>query len=299
MSVIKKVVLVGASGNLGAIILPALVAERSLQVTVLTRPTNTLTFPEGVTVIRTAFEELELAKALEGQDAVISSVGATGFQDQKILIDAAIRARVKRFIPSEFSSNTMSPAVRQLVPVFEPKKAILDYLKEKESTGLTWTGIAVGALFDWGLRSGFLGFDLANKKATIWDGGDKTFSLTNQSDVGKAVVGVLAHPSETANQYLYVATVTTTQKDILDLLESQSKIKWKVQNVTTEQQLTAGRELISKGDFTGMFMLVQAAAWGSVPGIRSAFPVDETLANATLGVPEGNMNETIKAVLKV
>ncbi|RYN60366.1 hypothetical protein AA0119_g13268 [Alternaria tenuissima] len=298
MSAIRKVVLVGASGNLGAIILPALVAEKSFQVTVLTRPTNTSTFPEGVTVIRTVFEEPKLAEVLEGQDAVVSCVGATGFQDQRVLIDAAIKARVKRFIPSEFSSNTMSAAVCQLVPVFEPKKAILDYLKEKESTGLTWTGIAVGALFDWGLHSGFLGFDLANKKATIWDGGNKTFSLTNQSDVGKAVVGALTHPSETANQYLYVATVTTTQKDILASLESHSGKRWEAQDVTTEQQLTAGRELVSKGDFTGMFMLVQAAAWGSVPDIRSAFPVDESLANAVLGVPEGTIDETVKAVLK-
>lgn len=126
-----------------------MVADKSFQVTVLTRPTNTSAFPEGVTVIRTVFEESKLAKALEGQDAVVSCVGATGFQDQRVLIDAAIKARVKRFIPSEFSSNTMSAAVCKLVPVFEPKKAILGYLKEKESTGLTWTGIAVGALFDW------------------------------------------------------------------------------------------------------------------------------------------------------
>ena len=100
-------------------------------------------------MIRTVFEESELAKALEGQDAVVSSVGATGFQDQKVLIDAAIKAGVKRFIPSELSSNTMSAIVRQLVPVFRPKKAILDYLKEKESAGLTWTGIAVGPMLDW------------------------------------------------------------------------------------------------------------------------------------------------------
>lgn len=106
-------------------------------------------FPEGVTVIRAVFEESELAKALEGQDAVVSTVGANGFQGQKVLINAAIKAGVKRFIPSELSSNTLSAAVRQLVPVFEHKKAVLDYLKEKEYTGLTWTGIAVGALFDW------------------------------------------------------------------------------------------------------------------------------------------------------
>lgn len=149
-----------------------------------------------------------------------------------------------------------------------------------------------------GLHSGFLGFDLANEKSTVWDGGNKAFSLTNQSDVGKSIVGILTHLSETANQYLYVATVTTTQKDILASLEFHSGKRWEVQDVTTEQQLAAGRELISKGDFTGMFMLVQAAAWGSVPGIKSNFPVDEKLANATLGIPKSTVDETVKALIK-
>jgi DNA-binding NarL/FixJ family response regulator len=87
-------------------------------------------------------------KVLRGQDAVISAIGATGFQSQKTVIDAAIAAGVRRFLPSEFSANTLSDAVRSLVPAFVPKMEILDYLKEKGSTGLTWTGLAVGALLD-------------------------------------------------------------------------------------------------------------------------------------------------------
>jgi hypothetical protein len=56
---------------------------------------------------------------------------------------------VKRFIPSEFSSNTLSDTIIQLVPLFEQKRVVLDYLKSKESEGLTWTGIATSLLFDW------------------------------------------------------------------------------------------------------------------------------------------------------
>lgn len=88
-------------------------------------------------------------KAFEGQDAIISTVGAAAFLDQKILIDAAIKAKVQRFIPSEFSSNTQSAAVRDLLPVFEAKLEVTRYLEEKEATGLSWTGLAVGPLFDW------------------------------------------------------------------------------------------------------------------------------------------------------
>lgn len=80
---------------------------------------------------------------------MISVVGMGGFAEQKAMIDAAVQARVKRFIPSEFSVNTLSPAVRALVPVFQEKKDVIDYLVEKEKEGLSWTGVATGLLFDW------------------------------------------------------------------------------------------------------------------------------------------------------
>lgn len=129
--------------------LSALHEANVFQLTVLTRSSQLESLPVGVNVIQTSYAEPELVEILEGQDAVISTVGATGFSDQKALIDAAIKAGVKRFIPSELSTNTLSAAVRELVPVFEAKKAILDYLIEKESTGLTWTGLAGGPLLDW------------------------------------------------------------------------------------------------------------------------------------------------------
>lgn len=138
-----------ASGNLGAIVLAALHATKAFQLTVLTRSADHGAFPSDVAVVKTTYSESELVEIFKGHDAVISTVGATGFSNQKIVIDAAIKAGVKRFIPSELSSNTLSDTVRELVPVFEAKKVILNYLKEKEATGLTWTGLAAGPLLDW------------------------------------------------------------------------------------------------------------------------------------------------------
>ena len=86
---------------------------------------------------------------MKGQDAVISVVGATGFGEQKKFVDAAIRAGVKRFLPSEFSISSQNEAVLQLLPLFGQKKELVEYLKSKESEGLTWTGLAASCLFDW------------------------------------------------------------------------------------------------------------------------------------------------------
>lgn len=134
---------------MGSIILDALLASNTFQVTILTRESSIASFPATAKVVKAPYSAVELAKAFKGQDAVISAVGAGGFLEQKLFIDAAISSGVQRFIPSELSSNTLSDAVRQLVPVFEPKKEVLDYLKEKEGTGLTWTGLATGPMLDW------------------------------------------------------------------------------------------------------------------------------------------------------
>jgi hypothetical protein len=115
---------------------------------VLSRSSSSATFPAGFTIHKSDFSEQDLVSAFKGQDAVISVVGLGGFTEQKKFIDAAVSAGVKRFIPSEFSANTLSPAVLQLLPVFEQKKEVLEYLRTKEASGLTWTAIWTALFFD-------------------------------------------------------------------------------------------------------------------------------------------------------
>lgn len=134
---------------MGIIILNALVSSASFSITVISREGSEAVFPEGVTVLKTDFSKASLEAAFQGQDAVISVVGATAFDEQKALVDAAIRAGVQRFIPSEFSASSQNGAVLQLLPLFEQKNNLIKYLKSKEASGLTWTGIATSGLFDW------------------------------------------------------------------------------------------------------------------------------------------------------
>lgn len=125
------------------------------------------------------------------------------------------------------------------------------------------------------------------------------FSASNQGDLGRAIVSILQHPTETANRYLYVQTLATTQNEILTTLEETSGNKWTVKNVQTDGQIKLARELVSRGDFTGMIALVQASGWGSVAGINSNYSMDEELANSMLELPVDDLKSTVKQVLKV
>jgi len=51
------------------------------------------------------------------------------------LIDAAKAAGVKRFVPSEFGSDTTNPKVLEILGLLAEKKQAVDYLKTKEGDG--------------------------------------------------------------------------------------------------------------------------------------------------------------------
>ncbi|RHZ46911.1 aromatic alcohol reductase [Aspergillus thermomutatus] len=297
MAAYKNVALVGASGSIGKIILHGLLASAKFNITVLSRKESEATFPAGVTVRKTDYSEADLEAAFKGQDVVISALGAMGFGEQKKLVDAAVRAGVQRFLPSEFSASSQDEAVLHLLPLFEQKKELIEYLKTKETEGLSWTGIATAMLLDWGMENGFLEFDIANRTATIWDGGNTSFTLTNEKQLGEAVVSVLQHPQETSNKYLYIASVETTQNSILAALEENTRTKWTVNATTTEEQVGEGVRKLDAGDFSGAFTLVRATSFGNIPGLRANYAKDETLANGILGLELESVKDTVERVV--
>ncbi len=89
----------------------------------------------------------KILEAFRGQDAVVNATTST--LEQFRFIDAAIEAGVKRYVPSEYGLNNSRPEARQLSTVFDNKGKIREYLKSKESTGLTWNSIGCGMWLGW------------------------------------------------------------------------------------------------------------------------------------------------------
>lgn len=140
-------------------------------------------------------------------------------------------------------------------------------------------------------------FDIASHIATIWDGGSKSFTFTNQTALGEAVASVLVHPDETKNQFLFIASVETTQKDILAALEEESGVKWTVNNTTTDIQVTEAVKKLAAGDFSGNFSLVRASVYGNTPDLHSNYAKEEKLANDVLGLQLETVSDVVKRVL--
>jgi nucleoside-diphosphate-sugar epimerase len=245
---IKKVVLAGASGNVGAVVLKELLASDLFEITVLTRESSTHTFPPNVQVKHVDYTSLpSLTSALAGQDALVSTVATASVPIQRILIDAAVAAGIKRIIPSEFGCDLKNPLVRNL-PVFAGKVAIEEYLDELAIKGLTsYSLIFTGPLLDLGLRGGMF-FDFNNRKAAIYNGGDQLISVSRLATAGKAVRRILTHPRETADRAVWVKDIDISQNQLIKLAQSLTQgEQWELTHVKTEDLERESLKAVAEG----------------------------------------------------
>ena len=152
-SALRNIIIYGAGGNnIGHHILRNLSSKPTqFNVAVLARSSSTTTFSNAVNVIRLpdSPSHEDYVAALKGQDAVISAVGYPAKLEEPRIIDAAVDAGVKRFLPSEYGLDNSQVVARQLNAVFAAKGDVIDHLKMKESEGLTWTSVPTGLWLDW------------------------------------------------------------------------------------------------------------------------------------------------------
>ncbi|KAE8447858.1 hypothetical protein EG329_010087 [Mollisiaceae sp. DMI_Dod_QoI] len=296
MVTIKNVAVVGAAGALGAPILKAIVDSGKFSVTVVSRESSTSTFPSSVKVVKADYNSVDsLTTALKGQDAVVSAVGNEGFLAQTLLVDAAIAAGVKKFLPSEFGSDLSNPNTGKLA-VFGHKIAVRKYIEEKVLAGadITYTYVINGGFLDWGLGVGFL-LNWKEGKPELYNGGDREFSTTTLPAIGQAVVGVLSHYDETKNRSVYIQSRTVSQNHLLELAKKVAPEKtWNPVNVSTADVKKNSDEKLSKGEITQAVMVgyIFVSIFDEAYGGRF-----EKLDNDLLGVPQAT-DADVEAILK-
>ncbi|KAH8592821.1 putative isoflavone reductase like protein P3 [Bisporella sp. PMI_857] len=294
MSTIKNVAVLGATGTLGKPVFDALVNSNKFNLTVVTRSSSKSTFPDSVTVKTADYSSVDsVATAFQGQDAVVSLVGNQGFEGQTVLIDAAIKAGVKRFLPSEFGSNIANPNTAQL-PIFGHKVAIRKYIEEKAAANkdFTYSYVINGPFLDWGIE---VGFTLAYQegKPRIFNGGDQLVSSTSLATVGNAVVGVLTHPAETVNRDVYVEDIRISQNKLLALAKKANPSKsWSPVPADVVEVRKAADERLAKGDHGALFDYLFVGIFGE--GYGALF--DKT-DNELLGI-KGWSEDDVEAVWK-
>ncbi|KAE8391164.1 NmrA-like family protein [Aspergillus alliaceus] len=277
-----RVAIAGASGNLGPAVLTALL-KASFEVTVLTRAGSDDNSNFGqARVVAVDYNSLEsLTSALDGQEVVVSTLGAIPRDIHLRLVDAAVAAQVQRFIPSEFGSDTTNENAAKL-PVYQDKIAVQKYLQEKsrESGGkFSYTLQINGPFLDWGLMVKFL-LNWEGPEAELYDGGDRKFSTTTLSGVAKGICGIINNLEATKNRTVYIREADVSQNQLLKISGKQLATK-SISTVELEKHGFAELSKPNPDPAVFVFNFLRRAIFGE--GFGSLFPV-ESLSNDLLGV---------------
>lgn len=155
-----RVTIIGAGGHLGRHIVTSLDANPNFQISVVTRQhssscdtgANFLPHIPIYCIPSNTYDnaESQLVSILTGQDIVISAIATQAVGQQRTIIDAAVKAGVKLFFPSEFGHDTRNQRAAELLPGFvcKTKRGIVQYLQSKEDAGLKWTAFVTGPVFE-------------------------------------------------------------------------------------------------------------------------------------------------------
>ncbi|KIY04161.1 uncharacterized protein Z520_00853 [Fonsecaea multimorphosa CBS 102226] len=288
----ERICLIGASGNLGRLILKHLLASpQNFHVSVLSRNSSPAKFPDGVTVVRVAddYPVAELTRTFKDNsiDVVISAISMMGMHEQYKFIEACLGAGVKRYFPTEFGLDDLPDWLLQLRDMFKIKHDVRDYLISKQDTGLEWTSICCNAFFEMGIASGFFQLDWKSKKAVLVDGGEPKFVATTLDTVALAVVKAIEKPEVSKNRILLVQDFRTSQREILDAVQ-QKVPGWQVENVEYGSWLEKGKEQVRSGDNSALPKLTFGTfAQGNQYEGRPEF------GNQVLGLPTKSFSEAM------
>ncbi|WP_316809376.1 NmrA family NAD(P)-binding protein [Pedobacter agri] len=170
----KNILVAGATGHLGSMICKDLVSLGANVIALVRKASDADKIVSlaqiGATVIGVDFNKnAEIAKACEGIDCVVSALAGLAdviINTQQALLNGAIAAGVKRFIPSDFCTDyqPLTPGENRN---FDLRRAFKNYIDEKD---IQATSIFNGAFADI-LKYNTPILNLKNRSIAYW--GDK------------------------------------------------------------------------------------------------------------------------------
>ncbi|KAI9712788.1 MAG: hypothetical protein M1820_001410 [Bogoriella megaspora] len=232
MSYIRKVAILGASGSLGQVVVPALL-ESGFIVTIISRPGG-----RGVAVSSKAVETKEVAYddlsgltgALRDQEALVEIFNPAASVYQRTIIQAALAAGIEHLITNEFGLDTFNPNITKL-PSAQVKVQAQQVLEEElqiaiakgNSSPLAWTGIFSGVWYDWAIREGKFWVNPTTRTITRFGSGNQKTSISRTALNGEAVVAILREPERFRNRPAYFASHTITTNELIALIGETSQ----------------------------------------------------------------------------
>jgi hypothetical protein len=183
-----SVLVIGASGALGTQVIEEFINQSSSfsRVAVLSDSTKVSKFlhlkTSGIEIVVGSFLD---GSVYRGFDTLISLVGFELLPKEQEIFTLAVKAGIKHFYASAFSSDLSQPVLRNL-PYFGHKVANEDFLKEEilkpYAKDVRVTIMYTGIFLEWVVKGGFYGVDTDAHTARPYGRGDAKISVTTMRE---------------------------------------------------------------------------------------------------------------------
>ncbi|KAL9614482.1 MAG: hypothetical protein Q9167_001010 [Letrouitia subvulpina] len=310
---IENIAIVGAGGQVGKFITEALLAAGKHNLTAITRAGSTSPLPSGLHVAKVDYANpASLVSALQGQDALIITMGTTAPKDQQTkLIEAAAEAGVRWILPNEYGYDKADPGLHKDIPLGEAHSA---YIKQIEDLGKSsWTSVACGFWYEFSLGGGEerYGFDFGKKTVTLFDDGNTKIDTSTWPQTGRGVARLLGlkimkeHENDKSacledykNKFLYFSSFCISQREMLESVLRVTGTKagdWTITNEGSVERYNRGIEMMQQGNMVGFAQMMYTRVFyqdGS-----GNYTESRGVANDVLGLPKEDLDEyTAKAI---
>ncbi|KAF7534133.1 hypothetical protein G7054_g6477 [Neopestalotiopsis clavispora] len=298
MSAFKSILLIGATGSIGSVVSEALAKDASFTLTLLQRASSAVKLPEKNKIISIAdsYPTEELIQAFKGQDVILNCMTSLSVMDQFRMIDAAISAGVKRYVPSEYGLNNMRPEAQELNAVFGAKGKVQEYLRARAAEGvIEWMAISCGMWIKWSMAHDFLGMHVAERKFVFWDNGEGLFSCTTEENTAAGLIEALKRPEETKNTNVYLSDFAISQKQLLEAIERIQGVKYATETIDSYALISEKQREVKGGSDLATFALIET---GFVTGRYGGHLEEEgKVMNEQLRLPKKTLDEVVRGAL--
>ncbi|KAJ1906209.1 hypothetical protein LPJ81_001469 [Coemansia sp. IMI 209127] len=157
-------------------------------------------------------------EAFEDIDVVVSAVAIAGVPDQIPMIDGALLAGVKWFIPSEYGVVHYPSTWMPFSSPLAAKSLVQDHLgNTAKSKGMAHTIIYTGLALDY-IDPKSIGLQVAKHTATLVGRGGTPVTFTSIQDVVSLVVDIVKRPREMQNKTIRFAGSTAKMRDLIKVV---------------------------------------------------------------------------------
>ena len=259
-------------------------------------------------------DQASLVEALQGQEALIITMGATAPPEQQTkLIEAAAAANVPWVLPNEWGYDIADPGLCKDIPIGEKHAQYREHIEKLGKS--SWIGVTCGFWYEFSLARGpeTYGFDFKNRTVTFFDDGNTHINTSTWIQCGRGVAKLLALkvlPDDTndkspclahyRNRFIYVSSFNVSQRDILNSVMRVTDTTlndWKIEHEPSTSRYKAGVEALQKGDLLGFVKLMYTRVFyqdGS-----GEFEASKGLQNDVLGLPKEDLDEYTKIALQM